>query len=311
VKIGVVIPTYNRAALCLETLDSVLAQQPCPDEIVVVDDGSTDETSAVLEPYRARGVQYVFQENAGLSAARNTGEAALSPEIEAVLFLDSDDRLLPGALPRLHDVLAANPAACLAYGRPRFIGMDGAPTTLQWGLEDFDGPNLWERLAPRNFICTAGLVLLRRSYLKQAGEFDTSLRSSEDWDMWLRLAETGAAFVRVPHPQEPVLEYRVHPESMSRNRTRMWENEERVYRKHIERASENPARRELLESLLAQRKERLEASDGVSAEEALLSRKHRLLRRMVEWTGMAWLYRRVPLAVRLRMRGLFGVDRWA
>lgn len=310
-KIGIVIPTYNRAALCLETLDSVLAQQPCPEEIVIVDDGSTDNTAEALEPYRARGIRYVFQENAGLSAARNTGESALSPEIEAVLFLDSDDRFLPGALQRLHDALAGRPDASLAYGRPRFIGPDGVPTTLQWGLEDFDGPNLWERLAPRNFICTAGLVLLRRSYLNQAGEFDTSLRSSEDWDMWLRFAEGGGAFVRVAHPQEPVLEYRVHPESMSRNRSRMWENEERVYRKHIERAVENPVRRELLEDLLAQRKQRLEAADGVSAEEALLSPKHRFLRRIVEWTGMAWLYRRVPLSLRLRVRGLFGVDRWA
>jgi cellulose synthase/poly-beta-1,6-N-acetylglucosamine synthase-like glycosyltransferase len=314
-RIGVVIPAYNRAALLVETLESILGQNPLPDEIVVVDDGSTDDTAARVEAYGSRGVRYIYQENAGLSAARNTGDASLSPEIEAVLFLDSDDRLLPDALRRLRAALAANPNACLAYGRPRFIGREGEPLTLEWGLEDFEGADLWARLAHRNFICTAGLTLLRRDALHRAGEWDTALKRAEDWDMWLRLAETGAPFVRVTDPAAPVLDYRVHPGTLSRTLDVTLPLENAMLAKHVARAEAagDAVRAELLKRVIAEREARIAAArtEGAVLEEALLSRKHRLLRRLVERTGLAGLYRRVPLSVRLRMRGLFGVDRWA
>ncbi|GAB4451503.1 MAG: hypothetical protein OHK0029_00790 [Armatimonadaceae bacterium] len=312
-NVAVVIPTYNRSQLLVETLESVRAQVLVPSQILVVDDGSTDDTASAMEPYRHQGVGYVYQENAHLSAARNTGTRHLNPEIEAVLYLDSDDRLLPDTLHRLIAALQNNPSAPLAYGRPRYMDPAGKPIAQEWGLEDFEGTQVYRHLMNRNFICTAGCVLIRRTALEAAGQWDTALRSSEDWDMWLRLAETGNRFLRVANPELPVLEYRVHPESMSRNSARMRESELMVCRKHRDRAEPGSARREEWERMVQEREERIRAAveDGVSLDEAWLSPRHRLLRRCIEATGVARLYRRVPLSVRLRLRSVFGIDRWA
>jgi glycosyltransferase involved in cell wall biosynthesis len=314
VKVGVVIPTFDRAAVLAETVESALAQSPPPDEIVIVDDGSTDDTRAVMEPFVRRGVRYVYQKNAFQGAARNKGQAVLSTDVTAVLFLDSDDLLLPGALRRLAGALADAPEAVLAYGRPIFMDAAGRPTRTSWGIEDFEGADLWPRLVRRNFICTPGCALVRRDALRRAGDWDTSLRGVEDWDMWLRLAEGAGRFVQVPTPAEPVLRYRVHSQSVSRDRGAMLAMEEALLRKHLERAAEDPARRAHVDQALSLRAGRRVASGAAGApldDEALLSRRHRLLRRLIERTGVATLYRRMPLALRLRLRDGFGVDRWA
>jgi glycosyltransferase involved in cell wall biosynthesis len=312
-NVGVIIPTYNRAALLVDALESVLSQDYAPREVVVVDDGSTDETAAAVTPFRGRGGAYIYQENAHLSAARNTGNAHLSPAVDAILFLDSDDRLRPGALRRLAAALGSAPDASLAYGRPCYIDEAGRRLRTTWAVEDFNGGDVWPYLVRRNFICTAGGVLLRRAHLARAGAWDTALRSAEDWDMWLRLAETGAPFVRVADPSDPVLEYRVHESAMSRDRETMRANEDVVYQKLMERNADNPARLALVRETVSLRAVRLRTAhaEGVVSDEAILSSQHRRLRRLIERIGIAAFYRRLPLALRLRMRDRFGVDRWA
>lgn len=313
--IGIVIPTYNRATLIGETLESVLAQSRAADEIVVVDDGSTDNTRDVLAPFVRRGVRYVYQNNAHLSAARNRGEQELGPTINAVLFLDSDDRLVPDALERLAQALEATPRAPLAYGRPRFIGPSGQPTGRTWGFADFAGANVWDNLVERNFICTAGSVLLRRSAVQNANGFDTGLRRAEDWDMWLRLSERGEAFGRVATPSKPIIEYRVHAGTLSQTWEQNWPAEQAMLRAHLARPSlrENPVRHTRLEAVIARRDARLRLArdEGANAQDALLSPRHRRLRAVLDRLPIAGLYRRLPLSLRLTLRDRFGIDRSA
>lgn len=298
--ISVIIPTFNRAALLRETLDSVLAQTARPaDEIIVIDDGSTDDTRNVVAGYASGGVAYVYQENAFLGAARNAGQAQATGE--AVLFLDSDDRLRgDNALARLEALLAAAPSAALAYGRAAVIeGTTGRPTGRRVEIADFDGDGaaVWPRLAEHNFIVSAGCALVRRSHLERAGAWDTNLKGVEDWDMWLRLAE-GAPFVRVAG--EPTLEYRVHAGSMSQDRPQMDAMERALLRKHTERNAHDAGRSAHLRRLLAAR-----AGDAGRRE----ARRHRLLRGLLARAGVAELYRRVPLVLRLRLRALLGLRR--
>ena len=319
-KISIVIPTFNRAVLLLETVESVLRQSLPPEEIIVVDDGSTDDTAEALRPYAAKGVRYIHQENAYLGAARNTGTRHLARDAEAALYLDSDDRLLPDALQRLTAALTANPNAALLYGRPRFIGPTGQPPVNQsheWALEDFEGPgeSVWLPLARRNFLCTAGCVLLPRATINRVGEWDASLPGTEDWDYWLRAAETGNDFVRIPAPQKPILEYRLHPAGMSQRRAAMLESEEKTLRRARERA-ERSGRAERIASLdgfLAERARRLQAAqnEGIALEAALLTHRHRSFRALLTRSGVSGWYRRLPLRWRLRMRDWFGIDRQA
>jgi glycosyltransferase involved in cell wall biosynthesis len=120
--VSVVIPCYNQAHFLGETIQSVFAQSYPRFEVVVVDDGSTDDTSEVAARYP--GVRCVRQDNQGVSAARNSG--LLRSEGEYAVFLDADDRLLPGALEAGLECLRVHPRCAFASGRYRFIAGDGS-----------------------------------------------------------------------------------------------------------------------------------------------------------------------------------------
>ncbi len=234
-QISVIIPTFNRAALLLQTLDSVFAQTRPAHEVIVVDDGSTDDTREAV----ARGgypVVYHFQENAHLGAARNAGQRLATGD--GLLFLDSDDLLAPRALDCLGVALAARPDAALAYCASRFIDAGGNPTEAPFAHPFYEG-DVWARLVAGNFIRTAGSVLIRRSALEKVGPWVTRerLRSNEDWEMWLRLAETGP-FVHLP---EPLFSYRVHA-SMSSDETAMYHWALTVLEMQISRHARDPDR---------------------------------------------------------------------
>ena len=313
-RISVIVPTYNRVALLLETLDSIFAQTRPADEIIVVDDGSTDDTRQTIENgYVGRNVVYVYQANARQGAARNTGQARATGDL--LLFLDADDCLHPHALDRLERALNTRPDACLAYGRARIIGPEGQITQPRWEKEDFEGVGsaLWPRLMESNFLCTPGCVLLRRALLEPAGSptWDAALVGVEDWDLWLRLAETGAAFVRAA--ADPLLDYRVHAGANSQDQAARQQMVLRVYDKHLARpyVARDPARRARVATLRETLAARLARGSTIAPELARLSGRHRFFRRLIETTGLAALYRRVPLSTRLRLRARLGIDRWA
>lgn len=191
-RVAVVVPCHDDGETLPQTLASLEDQEP--HELAVVDDGSTDpETLALLERLRAGGVQVVRQENAGLSAARMAGVAATGAP--AVLPLDADDALVPGAIAALADALEAHPAAAVAWGDVELFGDVEAPLRMGRRLD------AWQ-LTYLNTLPVASLV--RRSALEAAGGWELRY-GYEDWDLWLALAERGFEGVHVPRP---VLRYR-------------------------------------------------------------------------------------------------------
>jgi glycosyltransferase involved in cell wall biosynthesis len=182
-------------------------------------------------------LRYHYQANAHLGAARNTGQRLAGGE--ALLFLDSDDLLLPDALDRLEGALASDRAAALAFTRSQTIDENGAVTEPLWDYVTYAG-DVWCDLIMGNFIRSAGSALVRRSALEQAGAWKVKreLGGNEDWEMWLRLAER-APFVRV---DEPLFQYRVHGTGLSANEPINYHWAMVVLEMHRLRNRDNPVR---------------------------------------------------------------------
>ena len=209
--VSVVVPCYNQAHYLAEAIESVLAQTYRPLEVLVVDDGATDSTFEVATAYAE--VRCVRQMNQGLSSARNAGLRASRGDY--IVFLDADDRLLPGALQAGTAVLDANPDVGFTVGRHRRIAADGAPlSVLHRPRVEHDH---YVSLVRRCWIAMPATVMYRRTVLDVAGAFDTRLSCAEDYEIYLRLARQ---FPVVDHYTE-VAEYRQHPGTISRNAERM------------------------------------------------------------------------------------------
>ncbi|HEX8912569.1 MAG TPA: glycosyltransferase [Humisphaera sp.] len=222
--LSVIIPCYNHGRHVAGAVSSVLSQRGAAGtEVIVVDDGSTDDTAEVVRRL-GPDVRYLRQRNAGLSAARNAGILAAGGEF--VHFLDADDWLLPGAVDRHLAAAAREPAADVFYGGWCDVDADG-----RWIADVDPGPfagDAVHRVLSSNIgVCHCFTV--RRSAFARTGLFDTSLNSVEDWDMWIRLAAAGCRYVHVPGI---VGAYRRSPGSMSRNYRRMWVETKRVLRKN-------------------------------------------------------------------------------
>ncbi|HJV33397.1 MAG TPA: glycosyltransferase family A protein [Patescibacteria group bacterium] len=178
-RISVIIPCYNHASTIGRTLEALFAQTHRDLEIVVVDDGSTDDLDRALKPYRGR-FRLVRQENRGGPSARNRGFRESSGEL--VLFSDADIVWRPDALSKLAAALAAHPEAAYAYASFRF----GWKLFRLW---PFDA----ERLKKHNYMQTGSLIRRERF-----PGFDESLKRFQDWDLWLTMLERGDVGVWVP-----------------------------------------------------------------------------------------------------------------
>ncbi|MFN8481528.1 MAG: glycosyltransferase [Anaerolineae bacterium] len=203
-RVSVVIPTYNRADLVGEAIVSVLGQTFADLELVVVDDGSTDDTGAVLSAIHDPRLRVITQANQGISGALNAGMRAARGEY--VIMLGSDDRFLPHCLARLVAAARDRPNAVVVYGRARGMDAGGAPLAVTTGapLPYPDNPLLSALYG--DFVATiAGLI--RRDALGRVGYCDPDLKGNEDWDLWIRLAREGD-FAFVP---EVLAEFRIHP----------------------------------------------------------------------------------------------------
>ncbi len=206
-KVSVIIPTHNCALYLPNALRSVLAQTFSDYEIIVVDDGSTDNTREVVERFIEQHplrIRYIYQERQERSAARNRGIRAAAGEY--IAFLDADDEWLPHKLSRQVPALDASPEIGLVHSDIVFMDKEG---------QDCGAPERWEKpngfvlkeLLCGNFIwcCT---VLCRRQCFDECGWFDTAAIPAEDWDMWVRITARYAIY-RVP---EVLARYRLSPD---------------------------------------------------------------------------------------------------
>ncbi|HAA02250.1 MAG TPA: glycosyl transferase, partial [Syntrophobacteraceae bacterium] len=181
--VSVIIPTYNRAALVLEAVASVLLQKIADRdlEIIVVDDGSEDDTGEQLQPLLSR-IRYVRQEHAGVSRARNTGIQLAHGKWLA--FLDSDDLWVADKLPRQLRYLASHPE--LQICQTEEIWMRNG---LRWNPKNHHrkpSGRCFEALLERCLVSPSAVVL-HRNLLEQVGNFDENLPACEDYDLWLRI----------------------------------------------------------------------------------------------------------------------------
>ena len=222
--VSVVIPCYNQGRYLAEALRSVEAQSGVSVEIVVVDDGSADETSRVAAEFS--GVRLIRQENSGTAAARNRG--LRESRGSYLLFLDADDRLVPGAIAASVSRLERDPECGFVWGRVRVVGADGKLIR-----EPADGPEPREdpyiALLRHNYIWSPGAVLYRRAAVESVGGFRAFARGSADTDLNLRLA----AEWRIGSVDRIVLEYRDHGMSQSANAGLMLRSSVSVRRRHV------------------------------------------------------------------------------
>lgn len=188
--VSVIIPTYNRAASIGNSIQSVLNQTWQNYEIIIVDDGSTDNTRQVVEHFDDDRIRYICMEkNGGASRARNEG--IRQAKCEFIAFLDSDDEWMPQKLEKQMQVILQAPEKVgLVYCRMRGLRKDGKfiyCPELSLKKEQLEG-NLLANLVGSNVIGTPAM-LIRKKCLDQTGGFDEGLRCLEDWELVLRIAE--------------------------------------------------------------------------------------------------------------------------
>ena len=225
--VSVVIPTYNRAAYLLETLGSVFAQSFTDYEVIVVNDGSPDDTAQRLRPLAEAGrILYREQRNAGQSTARNRGFAEARGEL--IAFLDDDDLWPPDKLAWQVAALREHPDWLLVSGLAGLMDADGTrrePEEATGAVQMQTIDAIFEGCG----IISPGQVLIRRAALEAAGAFDPTLYGCEDTDLWMRVAARGpAALVR-----RPALYYRVHATNATRAAGRMFWDSVRTIRKNL------------------------------------------------------------------------------
>jgi glycosyltransferase involved in cell wall biosynthesis len=205
--VTVVIPCYNQAHFLGEAIESVLSQSYHHFELIVVDDGSTDETSEVASGYER--VRLIRQENRGLAGARNTGIRHSGGEF--LVFLDADDRLLPGALEAGLRCFEAHPECALVAGHSNLIRADGSFLKVLKHEPLDEDP--YVAMLEKCHIAPPASAMYRRSAFEAVGGFRSGVDASADYDMYLRIARR----FPIERYDEAVAEYRMHGENMIRN----------------------------------------------------------------------------------------------
>ena len=201
--VSTIIPAYNAAAFVREAVDSALAQEGVEQEIIVVNDGSTDATPQILAEYGDR-IRVITQENRGVAASRNAGAAVARGEWLA--FLDSDDIWRPRKLAR--QLATAEDQTQLVFALRENFGQPERVALFLPNPPDELVVNTFQVLLIDNWVTTS-TVILRRASFERVGGFEVSrdLMGCEDWDLWLRLAAKGERFAFV---SEPLVRYRWH-----------------------------------------------------------------------------------------------------
>ncbi len=203
-KVSVIIPTYNREEYICETIQSVLSQTFKDFEIIVIDDGSTDNTKKKLEAFGSK-IKLIEQKNSERAIARNNGVQNSSGEY--IAFIDSDDLWINTKLEKQVEVLDNLKDIILTYSQClRVDSQSNQRKTAKRQLQGYSG-TIFEDLLFRNFIVSP-TPLIRRTSFEQTSGFQTKYIPYEDWEFWLRLSLLGEFYFL----SEPLAYYRIHPQ---------------------------------------------------------------------------------------------------
>jgi len=210
--VSVIITTFNYSDFIVSAIESVLAQTRPADEVIVVDDGSTDSTPNLVAPYVARGVvRYIQQANQGPSVARNRGIDESSGELLA--FLDADDTWLASKLELQIAWLKSHPDASMVSGQMIWWHVPTDERKLV-AYESMTPGRMRREVTVRNVVGNPSMALVRRSAIEAVGPYEPSLRWGQDWELFVRLSRVGdIGFV-----SEPVIVYRWHRSNLSHDR---------------------------------------------------------------------------------------------
>lgn len=209
-RVAVVIPTFNRAHLLQRALDSVLAQTSKVSEIIVVDDGSTDDTERLVSKYiRSHdNFRYIKQENKGVSAARNSG--ILASDSSWIAFLDSDDEWLPNKIELQSELIFEHRHLRVLHGNERWVRNGKFVNQMKKHLKS--GGRIYQNCLERCLISPSA-VMIHKEVFNKVGRFREDFPVCEDYDLWLKItSEYEVGFV-----EEPVItKYGGHADQLSR-----------------------------------------------------------------------------------------------
>ncbi|MEB3178367.1 MAG: glycosyltransferase [Nostocaceae cyanobacterium] len=194
--ISVIVPAYNGERTILQTIESIRKQTFSDWEIIVIDDGSKDRTVELVNTVKDERLKIFSYENGGLPVARNRGISHAQGEY--IAFIDADDLWTPDKLADQLEALQKNPQAGLAYSWTSVID-DKAESIYESNKVYYEG-DVYADLLTYNFIASGSNALVRRQAIEDAGEFEPTLGSAEDWDYWLRIASSWH-FAVVPKAQ--------------------------------------------------------------------------------------------------------------
>jgi glycosyltransferase involved in cell wall biosynthesis len=209
--VSVIIPSCNKGPFLAEAIDSVLEQTYTPLEVIVVDDGSTDDTPDVAR--RDPGIRYLRQKNSGVSAARNAGLHASKGTY--MIFLDADDRLLPHAVAAGVDSLEAHPECVFASGHVQLISADAAFVSAP--KDPCVREEHFKVFLTHNYIWTPSAVIFRASVVRAVAGYATSRSGAADWELYLRISRT----LPVHCHDQVVVQYRRMEGAMSSDAAKM------------------------------------------------------------------------------------------
>ena len=209
--VSVVIPTWNRAGLIVRAINSVLSQTYSNWELIIVDDGSTDNTDEVVKKFQENDTRIRFikheKNSGGNSVPKNIGIKNAAGEY--IAFLDSDDEYLPEKMEKQINLFNKSEIKNLG-----FVGCNNFRINGETSLETkiLDKGNIYEKLLHNYFITTPGIIMIKREVLNKIGKFDENLKFSNDTDFFIRIAKSGFNFYFV---DEPLFKYHEHNSSMT------------------------------------------------------------------------------------------------
>jgi len=220
-KVSIIIPTYNGAKYLPQAVESILAQTYDQYEIVIIDDGSTDQTKDIvsdfIDSYPGK-IRYIYQDNAGVSVARNTG--IQNSKGRYIAFLDSDDQWLSQHLEKSVMAIESQPSTGLVHSNLTRVTESGKTIETPVKNEKYVSGKIFEPLFLRKGNIACSTVLFKKECCEKVGYFDEQLTrlGCEDREMWLRIAQQ----YEIYYIDEVLVHYRVHETNFSRDHERMF-----------------------------------------------------------------------------------------